>query len=95
MKKLFTITLILFSLNSFASDFKKSRIELDDAPISIAESLQGHKIKYVTKYTDQDKHFISVYSSIGMLEKENRRLLGLPFGFGVVLTSLIWLSIAL
>lgn len=110
MKKIiFTFALLFTYSLANASDFKKQTIEIDDAPVCISESLQGHEIKSVTKHIDQvgnesyyvvihkigKKHFKSVYSVTGVLERENRQLLGMPYAIGIVFTGLIWLSLAL
>ncbi len=86
-----TLALLLtFSLAN-ANDFKKQKIQLDDAPISILDSLRDHKVLSVTKYIDQvgnqsyyvvkskirGKHYKTVYSVNGIFESRNRRFAGL------------------
>lgn len=98
--KTLILTLALLLTYSFANanDFKKQKIQLDDAPISILYSLRGHEIKSVTKYIDQvgnqsyyvvkskigGKHYKTTYSVNGIFESRNRRFAAVPVVIGGV-----------
>jgi len=102
MKKSILILALLFTtLTAWSNDFKKQEIELDDAPIQIAEDLKDHKVKSIVHYIDQvgnqsyyvviskyaKKHYKSVYSSIGTFESRNRRYFVVPvLVLGVIVT---------
>lgn len=105
---LLLLAFLILSISSFASDFKKQKIELDDAPIAIAEQLEGHEIKTVIHYIDkvsnqsyymvkskkENKSFKTTFSATGDFESQHRRAIIVPVIGGVLFLLMIAFSFA-
>ncbi|SRR6266403_106001 len=87
---------------------KIETIELDDAPVLVAEDLKGHDVKSITRVVDYEentttydvqsklgKHnYTNVYNGTGELEdsRKARNFMGIPIAGGTLLTVAIIVS---